>query len=128
MRNASIIGVLGSETWSRRSFGTTISVSTAFFSSVIPRSACVARRRPSNPNGRVDDTDRQRVEPTGDLGHDGCATGPGAATLAGGDEHHVGALEDLLDLVAVLLDRARDRPRGPNPRRARAWSRGRCRA
>ena len=45
--------MLGSATWSSRSFGTTIKVSTAFLSSVIPTSACVARRRPSKPNGRV---------------------------------------------------------------------------
>ena len=53
MRKASIIGMLGSATCSSRSLGTTINVSTAFLSSVIPRSACVARLRPSNPNGRV---------------------------------------------------------------------------
>jgi hypothetical protein len=53
MRKASIIGVLGSDTDSNRSFGTMISVSTAFFSSVMPISACVARLRPSNPNGLV---------------------------------------------------------------------------
>ena len=53
IRNASTIGVLGSATWSSRSFGTTIRVSTAFFSSVMPMSAWVARLRPSKPNGRV---------------------------------------------------------------------------
>src|SRR6185436_20670509 len=50
------------------------------------------------------DADRERVERAGDLGDDGCATGPGAPALARRDEHHVGALEDLLDLVTVLLD------------------------
>src|SRR5439155_5871462 len=35
--------------------------------------------------------------------HDGGAAGPGSATLTGRDEHHVGALEDLLDLGPVLL-------------------------
>ena len=39
----------------------------------------------------------------GDLGDDRGGTGAGAAALAGGDEHHVGALEHLFDLVAVLL-------------------------
>ena len=39
----------------------------------------------------------------GDLGDDRRAAGAGAAALAGGDEHHVGALEHLFDLVAVLL-------------------------
>ena len=33
----------------------------------------------------------------------GPAAGAGAATLAEGDEHHVGALEHLFDLVAVVL-------------------------
>ena len=33
----------------------------------------------------------------------GARAGAGAAALAGGDEHHVGALEHLLDLLAVLL-------------------------
>ena len=53
IRKASTMGVVGSDTWSSRSFGTTMSVSTAFLSSVMPRSACVARIRPSKPNGRV---------------------------------------------------------------------------
>ena len=35
----------------------------------------------------------------------GRAAGAGAAALAGGHEDHVGALEDLLDLVAVVLGR-----------------------
>ena len=33
----------------------------------------------------------------------GRRAGAGAAALAGGDEHHVGALDDLFDLVAVRL-------------------------
>src|SRR5699024_7898786 len=37
--------------------------------------------------------------------HDGCATGSGAATLAGGDEHHVGAGDRLFDLLGVVLRR-----------------------
>ena len=41
----------------------------------------------------------------GDLGDDGPATGAGAATFAHGDEDHVGALEHLFDLVAVILGR-----------------------
>jgi hypothetical protein len=45
------------------------------------------------------------VSAAGDLGHDGRAAGPGAPALARRDEHHVGALEDLFDLVAVFLDR-----------------------
>ena len=80
-----------------------MSVSTAFFSSVIPRSAWVARLRPSNPNGPGHDADRQGAQVPRDLRDDRRAAGPGPAALAGGDEDHVGALDDLLDLVGVLL-------------------------
>src|SRR5207244_11647288 len=41
--NASMTGVVGSETWRSRSFGTTIRVSTACLSSAMPMSACMAR-------------------------------------------------------------------------------------
>ena len=37
------------------------------------------------------------------LRHDRRAAGAGAAALARGDEDHVGPLEDLLDLLAVVL-------------------------
>ena len=50
-----------------------------------------------------DDADGQRAERAGDAGDDGRAAGAGAAALAGGDEDHVGALEDLLDLLRVVL-------------------------
>ncbi len=50
-----------------------------------------------------DDADGQRAELAGDVGDDGRAAGAGAAAFAAGDEHHVGALEDLFDLVAVIL-------------------------
>ena len=50
-----------------------------------------------------DDADGQRAERAGDARDDGRAAGAGAAALAGGDEDHVGALEDLLDLVGVVL-------------------------
>ena len=52
-----------------------------------------------------DDADGQRAELAGDAGDDGRAAGAGAAALTGGDEDHVGALEHLLDLVAVVLGR-----------------------
>ena len=45
----------------------------------------------------------ERAEASGDLGDDRRAAGAGAAALAGGDEHHVGALQHLFDLVAVVL-------------------------
>ena len=50
-----------------------------------------------------DHADGQGAERAGDVGDDGRAAGAGAAALAGGDEDHVGALEDLLDLLAVVL-------------------------
>ena len=50
-----------------------------------------------------DDADGERAERLGDPGDDRCATGAGAAALARGDEDHVGALEDLLDLLGVVL-------------------------
>ena len=50
-----------------------------------------------------DDADGERAGGLGDLGDDRARAGAGAATLAEGDEHHVGALEHLLDLVAVVL-------------------------
>ena len=39
----------------------------------------------------------------GDVGDDGSGAGAGAATLARGDEDHVGAGEGALDLVAAVL-------------------------
>jgi hypothetical protein len=41
----------------------------------------------------------------GDAGDHRGATGAGAPALAGGDEHHVGALEDLFQLLGVVLGR-----------------------
>ena len=41
----------------------------------------------------------------GDVGDDRCAAGAGATALARGDEDHVGALEHLFDLLAVILGR-----------------------
>ena len=54
-----------------------------------------------------DDADGERADLVlGDLGDHGRGAGAGAATLAGGDEHHVGALQRLLDLIARLGGRA----------------------
>ena len=49
------------------------------------------------------DADGQRAELARDLRDDRRAAGAGAAALAGGDEHHVGALEHLFDLLGVVL-------------------------
>jgi hypothetical protein len=81
----------------------TMRVSHSLRSDWMPSSACPARRRPSKVNGRGDDADGQRAELAGDRGDDGRATGAGAAALARGHEDHVGPLEDLLDLLAVVL-------------------------
>ena len=69
----------------------------------MPFSACTPRRRPSKLNGRVAMPMVERAGGLGHLGHDRAAAGAGAAALAEGDEHHVGALEHLFDLVAVVL-------------------------
>src|SRR6266540_112593 len=49
------------------------------------------------------DADGERTDAARDLGDDRRAAGSCAATFAGSDEDHVGALEHLFDLVAVLL-------------------------
>ncbi len=69
----------------------------------MPASAEPARRRPSKVNGRVTTPMVRAPEGAGDAGHDGRAAGAGAAAFAGGDEDHVGAAEDLFDLVGVVL-------------------------
>src|SRR4029450_2655901 len=50
-----------------------------------------------------DHADGQRAELTGDVRYHRRAAGAGGAALAAGDEDHVGALEPLFDLVAVVL-------------------------
>jgi hypothetical protein len=52
-----------------------------------------------------DDADSQCAERPGDPGDDRRAAGAGAATFTGGDEHHVGALEHLFDVLGVVLGR-----------------------
>ena len=51
------------------------------------------------------DANGERTDAARQLGDDRRRTRAGTATLAGGDEHHVGALEHLFDLVAVRLGR-----------------------
>jgi hypothetical protein len=53
--------------------------------------------------GAGDHADGERAEGPGDPGDHGRAAGAGAAALAGGHEHHVRALDDLLDLLRVVL-------------------------
>ncbi len=58
------------------------------------------------PEGSGDHTDRQRADGAGDLSDDRCATGSGSAAFAGRDEDHVGTLEHLFDLGAVVFSSA----------------------
>ena len=82
---------------------------------------------PPETEGPGDDTHGEGANGPGDFGHDGGATGSGPTTLAGGDEDHVGALEDILQLRLVLFSgRTADLGLAPAPR---PWSlRVRCRA
>ena len=52
-----------------------------------------------------DDTDGQGADAARQLGDDRRCARACTATLAGGDEHHVGALDDFFDLVTVRLCR-----------------------
>ena len=103
-RKASRMLVRRSTIVSSRSFGITISVSTLSRSSRMPCSACSARARALELERPRDDADGQRADLVlGDLGDHRRAAGAGAAALAGGHEHHVRALQRLLDLVVALL-------------------------
>ena len=53
--------------------------------------------------GLGDHSHRQDIQLLGDLRHDGRTAGAGAAAHTGGDEHHIGILQRLGDLVAALL-------------------------
>ena len=81
----------------------TIRVSTSARSSSMPFSAWPAATASLEAERPGHDTDGQRPERARDLRHHRRAAGTGATALAGGDEHHVGALEDLLDLLGVVL-------------------------
>ncbi len=101
--NAFSIEVCSSDSWSSRSFGITMSVSSLPLSHSTPFSAWIARRRPSNWNGRVTMPTVSAPTLRAISAMIGRAAGAGATALARGDEDEVGALEHLLDLVAVLL-------------------------
>lgn len=71
----------------------------------MPSSAWFARHAALEGERAGDHADRQGAERARDVGDDGCAAGAGAAAFSGGDEDHVGPLEDLLDLLTVVLCR-----------------------
>ncbi len=122
------IEVLSLETVSSRSLGMTMRVSTFSLRRWIPALG-LHRAAPALEAERPGDhADGQGAERLGDLGHDRGAAGSGAAALAGGDEHHVGALEDLLDLLAVLLGGGPAHLGVAARRRGPGSAGGRCRA
>ena len=127
-RNASISETPASPSCSSRSFGMTISVSHSLRSAWMPSSACPARRRPSKVNGRVTTPMVSAPSLRAIERDDRRAAGAGAAALARGDEDHVGPLEDLLDLLAVVLGGLAARPPGWPRRPGRGSAPGRCRA
>ena len=101
--NASSTETLRSLIDSSRSLGITMRVSTSSRSAAMPSSAELARRRPSKANGRVTTPMVSAPSERAIRATIGRAAGAGAAALAGGHEHHVGALHDLLDLVGVVV-------------------------
>ena len=102
MRKASASGVPRSTKLSSRSLGMVISVSTAPRSSSTPRSATGMRRRPSKPNGLVTTATVSAPISAASEAMIGSRAGAGAAAQAGGEEDHVGAVEQLEDLLGVL--------------------------
>ena len=102
--NASSIEMPRSLISSSRSFGTTMRVSTSFFRRATPCSAWVCRD--ACPRSRTACVTTPMVSAPIDLRDardDGGAAGAGAAALARGDEHHVGARERLFDLFGVVF-------------------------
>ena len=81
----------------------TIRVSTSSRRLPIPGSAWLARRLPSKENGRVTTPMVSAPSARAIRATTGAPPVPGAATLARGDEHHVGALERVLDVLGVVL-------------------------
>ena len=130
-RNASTIDVDLSSTDRSRAFGITISVSTSRASSSTPV-GLVAAARALERERLGDDADGERAHLAGDPRDHGRRAGAGAAAGAGGDEHHVRALEVALDLVVVLDGRGpaevrvragAEPARGARCRCAAAWTR-----
>ena len=68
----------------------------------MPSSACFARRLPSNPNGLVTMPTVSAPTSRASRAIDRRGAGARAAAGAGGDEDHVGALEQALDPVLLL--------------------------
>ena len=135
-RNASTIEVVLSSTVSRRAFGIMISVSTSSASSSTPSVGLLAAARALEGERLGDDAHGERADLAGDARHDRRRAGAGAAAGAGGDEHHVGALEQALQLgrtppcAAVRpssgFEPGAEPARGSRRRCARGWRRRDC--
>ena len=94
---------MASATWRSRSFGTTIERVDGLLE-LRDAEVRLGRALATFESERTrHDADREGAEVPRDLGHDGGAAGARASPFAGGDEHHVGALQDLLDLVGMLF-------------------------
>ena len=91
--NASTIDVERSSTSSRRSFGITITRVARGAQRLDARIRRLAPARSFEAERRRHDADGERAELARDLGDDRRGAGPGAAALAGRDEHHVRAAE-----------------------------------
>ena len=102
-RNASIMLMLRSPRASSRSLGITMSVSHCWRSSSMPVSACTWRRLPSNENGRVTTPMVSAPILRAMLATTGAPPVPVPPPSPQVTKHHVGAAQDLLDLVAVVL-------------------------
>ena len=79
-----------------------MSVSTTPRSSVSPDSACWRAPPALEGEGLGDHGHGENAHLLGGRGHDGRGARARTAAEARGDEHHVRALEDLLDLLAIL--------------------------
>ena len=88
-----------------RSLGMTIRVSTFSLRRWIPSSACTERRDPSKLKGLVTTPIVSAPELLATSATTGAAPVPVPPALARSDEHHVGSVEGLADLVDVLLGR-----------------------
>ena len=103
VRKASITLTLRSPSCSSRSFGITISVSHSLRGSSIPDSAWTARRLPSKANGRVTTPMVSAPSLRAIDATTGAPPVPVPPPSPRRHEDHVGPLEDLLDLLAVVL-------------------------
>ncbi len=101
--NDSSTVVFWSQTASSRSLGMTMSVSTSSRSAWMPCSALLAPLRALEAEWPRDDGHGERADVLGHLRDDRRGAGAGAAAHAGCDEHHVGVLERVLQLLAGLL-------------------------